>query len=50
MVVLLKEFRIILEGKLICSPSQTNGSCQWSLFGWKTYHGCGYKQKINERK
>ena len=41
--------REILEGKFICSPDRTNGSCKWSLFGWETYHGCGYKQKINER-
>ncbi|CAF3847174.1 unnamed protein product [Adineta steineri] len=37
------------EGKLICSPDQTNESCQWTLFGWNIYHSCGYnKQKINE--
>jgi len=47
---LLRNLNIILEGKLICSPDQTNGFCQWTLFGWETYHGCGYKQKINERK
>jgi hypothetical protein len=45
-----RKIRIVLEGKLICSPDRMNGSCHWSLFGWETYHGCGYKQKINERK
>ncbi len=28
---------------MICSPDRTNESCQWSLFGWESYHGCGYK-------
>ncbi|CAF4784013.1 unnamed protein product, partial [Rotaria sp. Silwood1] len=38
---------VIDKGKLICLPDRTNGSCQWTLFGWNINHGCGYNQKMS---
>ncbi|CAF4150962.1 unnamed protein product, partial [Rotaria sp. Silwood2] len=38
---------VIDKEKLICLPDRTNGSCQWTLFGWNPYYGCGYNQKMS---
>ncbi|CAF3760050.1 unnamed protein product [Rotaria magnacalcarata] len=38
---------IIIETNSMCLPDRTNGSCEWKLFGWNPYHGCGYNQQIS---
>ncbi|CAF4975651.1 unnamed protein product, partial [Rotaria socialis] len=31
----------------MCLPDRTNGSCEWKLFGWNPYRGCGYNQQMS---
>ena len=50
MILYFDKIQSILEEQLFCSPDRISESCQWSLFGWDTYHGCGYKQKLNKRE
>ncbi|CAF4859577.1 unnamed protein product, partial [Rotaria socialis] len=38
---------IIIEANSMCLPDRTNGSCEWKLFGWNPYRGCGYNQQMS---
>ncbi|CAF3804598.1 unnamed protein product, partial [Rotaria magnacalcarata] len=38
---------VIDKTNSMCLPDRTNGSCEWKLFGWNPYHGCGYNQQIS---
>ncbi|CAM2700904.1 unnamed protein product [Rotaria socialis] len=38
---------VIDKANSMCLPDRTNGSCEWKLFGWNPYRGCGYNQQMS---